>query len=149
MSAGHAAPPAELPPLVVPGTDGGLRRALKDRYLLRLLVRRELKARYKGSLLGLGWSACLIGGSAMLVESVPAHIRVPLQGGVDASMNFGAAALGALAGPVLALGGFFAVNVMAAVVLAVLVGAGIRAALRRRSTSVAGTVEGTAIAQED
>lgn len=56
MSAGHAAPPAELPPLVAPGTDGGLRRALKDRYLLRLLVRRELKARYKGSLLGLGWS---------------------------------------------------------------------------------------------
>jgi MFS family permease len=78
-------------------------------------------------LLGLGWSACLIGGSAMLVAAVPAHIRVPLQGGVDASMNFGAAALGALAGPVLALGGFFAVNVMAALVLAVLVWAGIRA----------------------
>lgn len=84
-------------------------------------------------LLGLGWSACLIGGSAMLVESVPAHIRVPLQGGVDASMNFGAAALGALAGPVLALGGFFAVNVMAAAVLAVLVWAGVRARVRRSS----------------
>lgn len=82
-------------------------------------------------LLGLGWSACLIGGSAMLVESVPAHIRVPLQGAVDASMNFGAAALGALAGPVLALGGFFAVNVMAAAVLAILVWAGVRAGVRR------------------
>ncbi|WP_067793304.1 ABC transporter permease [Actinomadura formosensis] len=45
-----------LPPLVAPGTGGGLRHVLKDRYLLRLLVRRELKARYKGSLLGLGWS---------------------------------------------------------------------------------------------
>jgi MFS family permease len=98
-------------------------------------------------LLGLGWSACLIGGSAMLVESVPAHIRVPLQGGVDASMNFGAAALGALAGPVLALGGFFAVNVMAAVVLAALVGAGIRAAVRR-SAGAAGTIEAAA-ARED
>ncbi|MER7546490.1 ABC transporter permease [Spirillospora sp. NPDC127506] len=49
-------PVRELPPLVPPGADGGLRRVLKDRYLLRLLVRRELKARYKGSLLGLGWS---------------------------------------------------------------------------------------------
>jgi MFS family permease len=98
-------------------------------------------------LLGLGWSACLIGGSAMLVESVPAHIRVPLQGGVDASMNFGAAALGALAGPVLALGGFFAVNVMAAVVLAALVGAGIRAAVRR-SAGAAGRI-GTGAVRED
>jgi hypothetical protein len=62
-------------------------------------------------------------------------------------MNFGAAALGALAGPVLALGGFFAVNVMAAVVLAALVGAGIRAAVRR-SAGAAGTIEAAA-ARED
>ncbi|GAA2615857.1 ABC transporter permease [Actinomadura fulvescens] len=39
-----------------PGADGGLRQAARRRYLLRLLVRRELRARYKGSLLGLGWS---------------------------------------------------------------------------------------------
>ncbi|XRQ10870.1 ABC transporter permease [Actinomadura welshii] len=39
-----------------PGTGGGLRQTLRHRYLLRLLVRRELRARYKGSLLGLGWS---------------------------------------------------------------------------------------------
>jgi ABC-2 type transport system permease protein len=39
-----------------PGTDGGLREVVRQRYLLRLLVRRELKSRYKGSLLGLGWS---------------------------------------------------------------------------------------------
>ncbi|MFI0481859.1 ABC transporter permease [Actinomadura sp. 9N215] len=45
-----------LPPLVAPGEGGGLRHVVKDRYLLRRLVRRELKARYKGSLLGLGWS---------------------------------------------------------------------------------------------
>ncbi|NVI92010.1 ABC transporter permease [Actinomadura sp. BRA 177] len=55
---GQAVPVYEgvLPPLVPPGTGGGLRHVLRDRYLLRLLVRRELKARYKGSLLGLGWS---------------------------------------------------------------------------------------------
>lgn len=39
-----------------PGAEGGLRQVLRHRYLLRLLVRRELKARYKGSVLGLGWS---------------------------------------------------------------------------------------------
>ncbi|WP_067459509.1 ABC transporter permease [Actinomadura macra] len=39
-----------------PGEDGGLRQTLRNKYLLRLLVRRELRARYKGSLLGLGWS---------------------------------------------------------------------------------------------
>ena len=42
--------------LRAPGGDGGLRRTLQNKYLLRLLVRRELRARYKGSLLGLGWS---------------------------------------------------------------------------------------------
>ncbi|MFE9102706.1 ABC transporter permease [Actinomadura geliboluensis] len=42
--------------LRTPGEDGGLRRTLRNKYLLRLLVRRELRARYKGSLLGLGWS---------------------------------------------------------------------------------------------
>ncbi|MEV0664779.1 ABC transporter permease [Actinomadura luteofluorescens] len=42
--------------LRAPGGDGGLRRTFRETYLLRLLVRRELRARYKGSLLGLGWS---------------------------------------------------------------------------------------------
>lgn len=78
-------------------------------------------------LLGLGWSACLIGGSALLVATVPNDVRVPLQGASDASMNLGAAALGALAGPVLAFGGFLAVNAMAAIVLVVLVTVGLRA----------------------
>ncbi|MFD0691528.1 ABC transporter permease [Actinomadura fibrosa] len=42
--------------LRAPGADGGLRQTFRNKYLLRLLVRRELRARYKGSLLGLGWS---------------------------------------------------------------------------------------------
>ncbi|TDC51025.1 ABC transporter permease [Actinomadura sp. KC345] len=39
-----------------PGGEGGLRQTFRNKYLLRLLVRRELRSRYKGSLLGLGWS---------------------------------------------------------------------------------------------
>ena len=84
-------------------------------------------------LLGLGWSACLIGGSALLVESVPERVRVPLQGASDSMMNFGAAALGALAGPVLVYGGFFAVNVMAFLVLVVLAVIGLRALMSRKT----------------
>jgi ABC-2 type transport system permease protein len=43
-------------PLAPPGRGGGLIEVARRRYLLRLLVRRELRARYQGSLLGLGWS---------------------------------------------------------------------------------------------
>ncbi|TDD68432.1 ABC transporter permease [Actinomadura darangshiensis] len=42
--------------LVEPGHGGGLGEVFRRRYLLRLIVRRELRARYQGSLLGLGWS---------------------------------------------------------------------------------------------
>jgi predicted MFS family arabinose efflux permease len=82
-------------------------------------------------MLGLGWSACLIGGSALLVKSAPPQALVPLQGASDSLMNFGAAGLAALAGPLLALGGFLAVNAMAFIVLLVLAGVGARAALKR------------------
>lgn len=44
------------PPLVVQGGGGGLSEALGRRYLLALLVRKELRVRYRASLLGLGWS---------------------------------------------------------------------------------------------
>jgi ABC-type polysaccharide/polyol phosphate export permease len=44
------------PELLDPGRGGGLNEVLRRRFLLRLLVRRELRARYKGSFLGLGWS---------------------------------------------------------------------------------------------
>lgn len=43
-------------PLVEPGRGGGLLAVARHRYLLRLVVRRELRSRYQGSLLGLGWS---------------------------------------------------------------------------------------------
>lgn len=43
-------------PLVAPGRGGGLLEVARRRHLLRLLVRRELRSRYQGSLLGMGWS---------------------------------------------------------------------------------------------
>ncbi|WP_329519288.1 ABC transporter permease [Spirillospora sp. NBC_01491] len=54
--AGLAGPGPADPGLVEPGRGGGLAEVVRRRYLLRLIVRRELRARYQGSLLGLGWS---------------------------------------------------------------------------------------------
>ncbi|WP_313451330.1 MFS transporter, partial [Brevibacterium casei] len=77
-------------------------------------------------LLGLGWSACLIAGSTLLTQEIdPAH-RIPVQGLSDAGMNLGAAAVAALAGPLLSLGGFAWVTVLGFLVLAVAVAMGIR-----------------------
>ena len=89
------------------------------------------------TLLGLGWSACLIGGSSLLNQSAPADLRVPLQGANDMMMNFGAAGMAALAGPVLALGGFFWVNMMALAVLVAMVVLGLRALRTAPDTSPA------------
>ncbi|RAN78725.1 hypothetical protein B5P43_16090 [Bacillus sp. SRB_336] len=88
--------------------------------------------------LGLGWSACLIGGSSLLNVSVSEDIRVPLQGANDMMMNFGAAGMAAVAGPVLAAGGFFWVNMVALAVLAPVVVLGLRA---RRITPEPSAVE--------
>jgi ABC-2 type transport system permease protein len=43
-------------PMVDPAAKGGLLGVFRRRYLLRLMVRRELKARYIGSKMGLLWS---------------------------------------------------------------------------------------------
>ncbi len=42
--------------LVAPGRAGGLVEVFRRRYLLRLLVRKDIKVRYQGSVLGLAWS---------------------------------------------------------------------------------------------
>ncbi|WP_198392232.1 MFS transporter [Brevibacterium yomogidense] len=70
-------------------------------------------------LLGVGWSMFLIGGSSLLVKSVNDRMRVPLQGMSDSAMNLGGALMAAFAGTALQLGGFFLINVLAAVVLLV------------------------------
>lgn len=46
----------DLPPLVSPAANGGILEVFRRRYLLKLLVRREISARYQGSVLGLLWS---------------------------------------------------------------------------------------------
>jgi ABC-2 type transport system permease protein len=43
-------------PLRQPGSGGGLLEVFRRRYLLRLLVRNQLKVRYQGGLVGLAWS---------------------------------------------------------------------------------------------
>lgn len=85
------------------------------------------------TVLGLGWSACVIAGSAHLVVVTPAHVRVPLQGVTDAGMNYAGAAAAAVAGPVLAWGGFPAINIVAAVLLVPAVLCGLVAARPRTS----------------
>jgi ABC-2 type transport system permease protein len=51
-------PSGEKPllPLLNPGRVGGLRDVIRRHYLLKLLVRKELKVRYSGSSVGLLWS---------------------------------------------------------------------------------------------
>lgn len=52
-------------------------------------------------LLGLGWSASIVSGSALMGDSVAAAERAPVQGVSDLFMNLTGAVCGALAGPVL------------------------------------------------
>ncbi len=54
------------------------------------------------TLLGLGWSACMVAGSALLSGSVPVESRTRVQGTGDLVMGLSAALAGALAGPILA-----------------------------------------------
>jgi len=51
-----ASAPAVSAALVSPGRSAGLIDVLRWRFLLRLLVRKELRVRYRGSVLGLVWS---------------------------------------------------------------------------------------------
>ncbi|GHD48717.1 MFS transporter [Mycetocola manganoxydans] len=75
-------------------------------------------------LLGLGWSASTVAGSALVTESTAALRRPRVQGITDTLMNLSGAAGGALAGPTLALLGFDGLSLVAsALVAAVLVAA--------------------------
>jgi MFS family permease len=57
-------------------------------------------------MLGLGWSASTVAGSALLSDAAPTAQRVRLQGRSDLVMNLAGAIGGALAGPLLALLGY-------------------------------------------
>lgn len=67
--------------------------------------------------LGLGWSLSTLSASALLASVDDDRVRVPLQGAADAGMSYAGAAVAALAGPVLAAGGFRAVNLAGAALL--------------------------------
>lgn len=86
-------------------------------------------------LLGLGWSAGMIGGSTLLTTSVEPSLRVPLQGATDAAMNLAAALSAALSGVVLGAFGFAGVNTVALLVLVPLAVAGLRLSTSRRAAS--------------
>ncbi|HET9872685.1 MAG TPA: MFS transporter [Propionibacteriaceae bacterium] len=58
------------------------------------------------TLLGLGWSASTVAGSALLNDAAPAAVRVSLQGRTDLAMNLAGAIGGAASGPLLALLGY-------------------------------------------
>lgn len=83
-------------------------------------------------LLGLGWSASTVAGSALVAEAVPPPERPQLQGVSDLFMNLAGAAGGALAGPVLALVGFDGLSAA----LLVLVGLVVLAHRGRRTAPV-------------
>jgi MFS family permease len=94
------------------------------------------------ALLGLGWSACLVAGSTLLTESVPAAVRTSVQGVSDLTMGLSAALAGALSGPLLAAGGYRTLTLTAAVLLVpvVVLAVGERLARESRSRPVGGAV---------
>ncbi|WP_346960876.1 MFS transporter [uncultured Arthrobacter sp.] len=73
-------------------------------------------------LLGLGWSASVVAGSAMVAESVSGHDRPAIQGMSDLGMNAAGAFGGALAGPVLTAAGYSGLGFLAIVLVAVVIG---------------------------
>lgn len=56
MASTQLAAPVPDSPLVPPSATSGLLEVFRRRYLLKLLVRREISARYSGSVLGMFWS---------------------------------------------------------------------------------------------
>ena len=91
-------------------------------------------------LLGTGWSACLIAGSAWLTDAVPVADRPAVQGTSDLAMNLAGGVGGTLAGIVLAVAGYPALAFGAIVLLVpAAVGAwrlgGVRSPSRSRSRS--------------
>ena len=71
--------------------------------------------------LGLGWSASVVAGSALVSEAVDIEDRSSLQGFSDLSMNAAGALGGAIAGPILALAGYSTLGLCAMALVAVVV----------------------------
>lgn len=87
-------------PFVVQGRGGGLREVARRRFLLSLLVRKELRVRYRASVLGLGWSyvkpavqfgVYFIGLGMVLRQNAIGDYAVYLFGGLVVMTTFGEA----------------------------------------------------------
>jgi MFS family permease len=85
-------------------------------------------------LLGLGWSATMVSGSALLASSIRAEQKPAVQGLSDLVMGLAGALAGALSGVVVQLRGYPALTLIAAVATVPLV----VLALRGRGGSVSG-----------
>jgi MFS family permease len=71
-------------------------------------------------LLGLGWSAATVAGSALVAVSVPVDQKTNVQGLSDAMMNLSGAAGGAVAGTIVSLYAFTGLNLAALLPVAVI-----------------------------
>lgn len=80
-------------------------------------------------LLGLGWSAGLVSGSALLTDSVPGPARAAVQGLSDLTMNAAAGVGGVTAGLIVAHGGYGLLNLAGAVLLLPLAALAVRRAV--------------------
>ena len=87
-------------------------------------------------LLGLGWNFGLIGGSSLLVESVPAAQRVAVQGVADLSMSFCGGLAGFASGFVRRAVGFHLLAAMATIAAGLLLVAAARAIATARTQPV-------------
>jgi MFS family permease len=86
-------------------------------------------------LLGLGWSLCTIAASTLLSESAPLDARTDVQGAADLVMGLVAAAAGALAGVIVGVFGYVALNLFAALLVT---GVATAAEVARRTATPAG-----------
>jgi MFS family permease len=82
-------------------------------------------------LLGLGWSATMVAGSALLSESVPAGVRPSVQGLSDLIMGLAGASAGALSGVVVYAFGYPTLTAVAAVATLPLLALAVRAPFPR------------------
>ncbi|MET9654355.1 MFS transporter [Streptomyces sp. NPDC006460] len=81
--------------------------------------------------LGLGWSAGLVSGSALLTDSVPQAARAAVQGLSDFTMNTAAGIGGLMAGLIVAEAGYGWLNVVGACLLLPMAALAVRGAVRR------------------
>ncbi|MEU8530765.1 MFS transporter [Streptomyces sp. NPDC048629] len=86
-------------------------------------------------LLGLGWSAGLVSGSALLTDSVPQAARAAVQGLSDFIMNTAAGVGGLVAGLIVARAGYGWLNAVGACLLLPMAALALRGATRRTPKS--------------